>query len=406
MHRRAVIIVTCGVLASVMLWAGVAGAQTAAQDQYAQEPQTPQITALENQVKSQNVLLNRRADQISAVGSKLKEAQTQATAAQAQAGELRKQTEKLQNEYKTREQTLKNSKAAYENRAATAYKGGEVGDFASVLSGILGLGNSKTNIDARTLQILFDGRQSLDEYQKSQDYLKNTVWQLDQSRKDYQKARDEQKSQSEELQKRRAELDNAIAQIQSDQKDTRTRLQGLRASERARIQSQSPASGITSSIPASKEARIAQNIVARPVAPISKKAYEKLYKKAAKEYGFGEDWYILAAVGKVESNHGENMGPSSAGALGPMQFLPSTWETAGVDGNGDGVANIMDPRDAIPAAARYLRDGGAPDDWYAALYSYNHADWYVREVLGVAESYRQMAHDNTVGPYTRIKPAH
>ena len=107
----------------------------------------------------------------------------------------------------------------------------------------------------------------------------------------------------------------------------------------------------------------------------------------------------MAAVGKVESDHGENMGPSSAGAMGPMQFMPSTWESSGVDGNGDGVANVMDPRDAIPAAAKYLKTGGAPKDWYAALYSYNHADWYVKKVLGVAEGYRKLAKDNRVGPY-------
>jgi membrane-bound lytic murein transglycosylase B len=59
----------------------------------------------------------------------------------------------------------------------------------------------------------------------------------------------------------------------------------------------------------------------------------------------------------------------------------------------------MDPRDAIPAAASYLRDGGAPQDWYRALYTYNHADWYVKKVLGVAEGYRLLAKDNTVGPY-------
>jgi soluble lytic murein transglycosylase-like protein len=104
-------------------------------------------------------------------------------------------------------------------------------------------------------------------------------------------------------------------------------------------------------------------------------------------------------VGKVESDHGANMGPSTAGAMGPMQFLPSTWETSGVDGNGDGVANIMDPRDAIPAAASYLKTGGAPEDWYRALFTYNHADWYVVKVLGVAEGYRRLSGDDTVGPY-------
>ena len=82
-----------------------------------------------------------------------------------------------------------------------------------------------------------------------------------------------------------------------------------------------------------------------------------------------------------------------------MQFLPSTWETVGVDGNGDGEANIMDPRDAIPAAAAYLARQGAPDDWRKALFSYNHADWYVMKVLGVAEGYRRLAHDDSVEPY-------
>ena len=70
-----------------------------------------------------------------------------------------------------------------------------------------------------------------------------------------------------------------------------------------------------------------------------------------------------------------------------------------MDGNGDGVANIMDPRDAIPAAARHLQVGGAPWDWYRVLFTYNHADWYVVKVLGVAEGYRRLAPDNTIGPY-------
>ena len=140
-------------------------------------------------------------------------------------------------------------------------------------------------------------------------------------------------------------------------------------------------------------------IVAEPVEELPLSRYRELYKEAAEDYGFGPDWYMLMAVGKVESNHGENMGPSSAGAMGPMQFLPSTWETAGVDGNGDGVPNIMDPEDAIPAAAKHLADNGAPEDWYAALFAYNRAEWYVREVLEVAEQYRLLAGDDSVGPY-------
>ena len=160
-----------------------------------------------------------------------------------------------------------------------------------------------------------------------------------------------------------------------------------------------PASGGTG-VPRGRELQIArEDIVARPVGRISKEKYKELYKKSAEKYGFGADWYVLAAVGWVESRHGENMGPSSSGAMGPMQFLPSTWKTSGVDGNHDGVKNIMDPRDAIPAAASYLKRGGAPKDWFAALYTYNHSDQYVRDVLGSAERYRQLAKDHEVGPY-------
>ncbi len=129
----------------------------------------------------------------------------------------------------------------------------------------------------------------------------------------------------------------------------------------------------------------------------------RIYKDSAERYGFARDWYVLAAVGKIESNHGENMGSSSAGAMGPMQFLPSTWSSYGVDGNGDGEANIMNPEDAIPAAAAYLKAGDAPDDWYAALFTYNRAGWYVEEVLAIAENYRRIHGDGTVGPY--LEPA-
>jgi membrane-bound lytic murein transglycosylase B len=67
------------------------------------------------------------------------------------------------------------------------------------------------------------------------------------------------------------------------------------------------------------------------------------------------------------------MGPSSAGATGPMQFPPSRRENARVDGKSDGVVNRMDPEDAIPAATRYLQGGDAPLDRYEGLYIYNHA---------------------------------
>jgi membrane-bound lytic murein transglycosylase B len=180
--------------------------------------------------------------------------------------------------------------------------------------------------------------------------------------------------------------------------EIRTRVRELRAKDKAG-ELQPAATGYGKGR-RGRELRIARrDIVSQPVDELSLKRYKKLYEEAAEEYGFGEDWYVLAAVGKVESDHGQNMGPSSAGALGPMQFMPSTWESYGLDANRDGRENIMDPEDAIPAAARYLEAGGAPDDWYEALYTYNHAGWYVEKVLKMAERYRQAAGDEEVGPY-------
>jgi Transglycosylase SLT domain len=117
--------------------------------------------------------------------------------------------------------------------------------------------------------------------------------------------------------------------------------------------------------------------------------YLQLYKQSAAQYCPGLSWTILAAIGQVESGHGRNVGPSSAGALGPMQFEPSTWEKWGIPGFGDTTANIMDPYDAVPSAARYLCASGAPRNVSAAVFAYNHAGWYVSEVLALAQQYAQ-----------------
>ena len=72
---------------------------------------------------------------------------------------------------------------------------------------------------------------------------------------------------------------------------------------------------------------------------------------------------------------------SSAGAVGWMQFLPSTWKEWGVDANGDGVADPYNPVDAIFTAARYLHAAGASKNLSQAIFAYNHAGWYVQSVL-------------------------
>ena len=83
---------------------------------------------------------------------------------------------------------------------------------------------------------------------------------------------------------------------------------------------------------------------------------------------------------QIETDYGRNLNVCSAGALGWMQFMPATWEIYGVDANSDGATDPYNPVDAIFAAARYLgrrrRHGPAP-----AIFAYNHADWYVNDVL-------------------------
>ena len=104
-----------------------------------------------------------------------------------------------------------------------------------------------------------------------------------------------------------------------------------------------------------------------------------IYQAAGIEYGVR--WEILAAINEIETDYGRNLNVSSAGALGWMQFMPATWDAYGVDGNRDGKMDPYNPVDAIFAAARYLKAAGADRDLRAAIFAYNHADWYVDSVL-------------------------
>jgi len=118
--------------------------------------------------------------------------------------------------------------------------------------------------------------------------------------------------------------------------------------------------------------------------------YLNLFKASAAKYCPGMSWTVLAAIGQIESGDGANNGPSSAGALGPMQFMPATWAAWGINGFGPpGAPDIMNPLDAVPSAARMLCAAGAgnPATLSQAIFSYNHANWYVAEVLALASEY-------------------
>jgi transglycosylase-like protein with SLT domain/peptidase M23-like protein len=104
-----------------------------------------------------------------------------------------------------------------------------------------------------------------------------------------------------------------------------------------------------------------------------------IYQAAGIQYGIR--WEVLAAINEIETDYGRNLNVSSAGAVGWMQFLPSTWKTWGVDGNHDGRKDPYNPVDAIFSAARYLKAAGGQKDLNRAIFAYNHAGWYVDSVI-------------------------
>jgi peptidoglycan hydrolase CwlO-like protein len=359
------------------------------------------VPLLEVKISDQDAALGDMIQEISTVGAELDRAQARADDAGARVEDLRRQTRQLKRQIAEREAAFREAQARYRAQAQAAYKGESLEGLAALLDGWFfdsweGIAGTEDPVVAR---ILLDSRLNLAAYQESRQTLRNTQRQIAQKRRAYNAAIEEQQATTADLRMRKQALDRYIDRLSTNNARTETRLQRLEAAERARIQKSEAATG-GGEAASEHELKVArEDIVATSVEPTSENAYMELYRVSATNYGFGPDWYILAAVGKVESNHGQAIGPSSAGAMGPMQFMPTTWETSGVDGNGDGVANIMDPEDAIPAAANYLEDGGAPQDWYRALYSYNHADWYVKKVLAVAEAYRRLANDESVGPY-------
>src|ERR1019366_4003557 len=125
-----------------------------------------------------------------------------------------------------------------------------------------------------------------------------------------------------------------------------------------------------------------------------------IYQAAGIQYNV--PWQVLAAINEIETDYGRNLSVSSAGAVGWMQFLPSTWKTWGVDANGDGVADPYNPVDAIFTAARYLHAAGASQNLSGAIFAYNHATWYVQSVLLRA---KLIGGTQTLGRYLELQDA-
>jgi outer membrane biosynthesis protein TonB len=128
-----------------------------------------------------------------------------------------------------------------------------------------------------------------------------------------------------------------------------------------------------------------------------------IYQAAGVQYGI--KWEVLAAINEIETDYGRNLSVSSAGALGWMQFMPDTWKTYGVDANRDGKKDPYNPVDAIFAAARYLKAAGGDTDIRKAIFSYNHADWYVDSVILRAKLISGLPAD-LVGSLTGLTQGH
>ncbi|OAT83701.1 peptidase M23 [Desulfotomaculum copahuensis] len=135
--------------------------------------------------------------------------------------------------------------------------------------------------------------------------------------------------------------------------------------------------GISTGFNSGAATNIAKNEIPANLLPVFVSAQQK----------YGVSWAVLAAIAKVETDFGQNMFTSSAGAVGFMQILPSTWESYKQDGNGDGIYDPYNPWDAIYTAANYLKACGFETDPSKAIWDYNHAWWYVREVMSIATSY-------------------
>ncbi len=194
-----------------------------------------------------------------------------------------------------------------------------------------------------------------------------------------------------------------------------------------------------------------RRVDAQGIPPIAFRAYRSAAARAARlAPGCGLTWPVLAGVGQVESDHGRIrpgsrftangtlvptlVGPALTGrggtkaigdtdggaldgddrwdhAVGPMQFIPSSWRIYGADGNGDGVRDVNNIFDASFAAGQYLcADGGdltSPPQLAAALFSYNHSRGYVYVVLRVIAAYANLDPDALVsaaGPLAQPPP--
>jgi hypothetical protein len=191
-------------------------------------------------------------------------------------------------------------------------------------------------------------------------------------------AEQERSSSGERVQDETDQSRDLTGRVKSRAKDEVSKRRGRRSPLRNPDGTPTPSNpGFTDVLPGPSTATGVPNFIIRKfrVPPF----LLSIYQAAGIEYGVR--WEVLAAINEIETDYGRNLNVSSAGALGWMQFMPSTWKMYGTDANKDGRKDPYNPVDAIFAAARYLKAAGYEQDVRRAIFAYNHADWYVDSVL-------------------------
>ena len=155
------------------------------------------------------------------------------------------------------------------------------------------------------------------------------------------------------------------------------------AAVRARAVADDPAGGATRVRRRHLPSQCAGGAVGPGSAPGVPSNLLAIYEQAAGSYQLGPSgWAYLAAINEIETSFGHNLSVSTAGAVGWMQFMPTTWAQYQVSADPakpGAPPDPDDPWDAIFTAARYLHASGAPGDWQTALDAYNHAGWLERQ---------------------------
>ncbi|MCA1729158.1 MAG: hypothetical protein LC751_07040 [Actinobacteria bacterium] len=255
------------------------------------------------------------ARQLTEVGSQLKEAQAQMNTAASRTQDLDQQTRRLSKDLEAQWGAASDSQARFEERARAAYKGEDLAGLSLVLDSVLNGDSVRMNtvLNGTTARLLAGSRGIIKFNRDSNQALQETLRQLNQKKEDYRRLREAQQARDEALRQRDAQLRVSVGGLGTKKEQMEERIVQLEAAEEAGELTTPPASRVEGSTETQEqELQIAsEDIVAREVGPIPYERYVQIYKAAAKRYEFAKDWYVLAAVGKAESNHGENMGRRS-----------------------------------------------------------------------------------------------